>query len=145
MNLILKENRAISLDLRKLLNEHHVESGHEVLLDAQKDFFSYAFYDDEELVGGLVAEVKLGQFYIELLAVSKKHRSRQLGKRLMLIAEQKAKQLNCHHILVNTYSYQAPDFYLKVGFKELSRIVDFPLQGVDKLSFIKYLDTSAET
>ena len=57
----------------------------------------------------------------------------------MLIAEEKAKSMNAHHLLLTTYSYQGLHFYPKMGFEEMGRISDFPTQGVDKVYFIKYL------
>lgn len=46
---------------------------------------------------------------------------------------------NCHHISLTTFSYQAPEFYKKCGYSELGQIQNFPLKGVEKNFFVKYL------
>ena len=139
MKIILKENVEISSDLSELLDEHRLASRQEIVTDTD-EHFSFALYDNDKLVGGLTAKMRLGEFYIILLAVLEKYRGQGLGKRLMLTAEEKAKELNCRHMLLTTYSYQGPDFYPTVGFEELARISDFPSQDVDKVYFIKYLN-----
>ena len=139
MELTLKENVDISSDLGELLDIHSMESGQKISTENQKEYFSFALYDGEELIGGLTARFSLGRFYIQLLAVSKIYRKQGIGKRLMQIAQKKAREMNCHHILLTTYSYQGTHFYPKIGFEELAKIPDFPVQGVDKLYFIKYL------
>jgi len=139
MKIIVKENIEISSDLSRILDEHRHKSGQENVTDAD-DYFSFALYKEDKLIGGITAKMRLGEFYIILLAVLEKYRGQGLGKRLMQIAEEKAKELNCQHILLTTYSYQGVYFYPSVGFKELARISDFPSQGVDKVYFIKCLD-----
>jgi len=138
--MILKENVNISAELSELLNEHHLSSGQKVPITNQKKHLSFALYVDNKLIGGLTAKLKQGELYIHLLAVAKEYRKQGIGKRLMLAAEEKAKKLGCHHLLLTTYSYQGTHFYPKIGFNELARITDFPTQGIDKIYFIKHLN-----
>jgi len=138
MKITLKENVDISSDLSELLDEHRLASRQEIVIDTEEQF-SFAIYDNDKLIGGLTAKMRLGEFYIILLAVSKEYRGQGLGKRLMLRAEEKARELNCRHMLLTTYSYQGLYFYPAVGFQELARISDFPSQNVDKVYFIKHL------
>jgi len=138
MKIELKENVNISADLNKLLDEHSVASGQEIL-NYETEHFSFALYRAEELIGGLIAKSRQGEFYIQLLAVAKEYRKQGLGKRLMLVAEAKARDMNCHHMLLTTTSYQGVHFYPKLGYEELARISNFPAQAVDKIYFIKYL------
>jgi len=136
----LKENVDITNALNKMLDEHSVEFWQNVTPDKGKEYFSFALEnDDGVLIGGLTAKLKFGQFHIQLLAVSKEFRNQGFGKKLMLVAEEKARELNCHHLFLTTYSYQGTEFYPKMGFVELARISNFPAERVDKVYFIKYL------
>jgi len=138
--MILKENVDITSELSELLDEYHVESRQEMPFDFKKEHFSFGLYIDDKLIGGLTATFQLGEFFIPLLAVSKAARRQGIGRRLMLAAEEKSKELGAQHMLLTTFSYQGPDFYSKIGFEELTRISDFPASGVDKIYFIKYFN-----
>ena len=138
MEFTVKENVAIDQELDALLNEHRVNMG-QVLTVEPVENFSFALYQDDTFVGGLTARAKSGEFYIILLAVTETHREQGIGKQLMQLAENKARELGCHHLLLTTYSYQGIHFYPAVGFQEMSRITDYPELGVDKVYFIKYL------
>ena len=51
----------------------------------------------------------------------------------MAEVEQQAKQYGVTDIYLDTYSFQAPEFYAKLGFKEVGRYTGFPTEGVDKI------------
>ncbi len=139
MEITLRESVDIEGYLLDLLNEQSEEKSADMPFDYTETRFSFGLYIDEELVGGLTAKEKLGEFCISLLAISKDYRNQGLGKRLMKVAEEKALERGCNHLLLTTYSYQGAYFYPKLGFSQLGKISDYPMSGVDKLYFIKYL------
>lgn len=101
---------------------------------------SFAILNDAlEMVGGVTAKISYGELHISLLSVDKKVQGHGLGTALMNKVETYAKVHHCHHITVTTFSYQAPEFYKKCGYTELGRVQDFPLKGVEKYYFVKYL------
>jgi len=53
-------------------------------------------------------------------------RNKGIGKMLLQAAETVALDRGCGTILVRTYSFQAPDFYMKHGFLIRQKIDDFP-------------------
>jgi len=59
---------------------------------------------------------------VEQLWVDARHRRQGLGSRLMLAFEQSATKRSCKSIYLSTLSFQAPGFYLKLGFEELARV-----------------------
>ena len=136
--MIIKENVNIKTEIKKLLKEHSQEVGKTPNSPAKEEY-SFAIYENDELVGGLVARSKNQEFYISLLAVAKLYRGQGIGKKLLEYAKKKAHELGCNHILVTTYSYQGAEFYPKMGFREMGRISDYPEQNVDKIYFIKQL------
>ncbi len=82
-------------------------------------------YDGDKLVGGLRGESLGAWFYIKHLWVAEEHRKQGLGKDLMKSAEQEAKARDCQTIWVDTLSYQAPDFYQKLGYDVAARVPNY--------------------
>lgn len=79
-----------------------------------------------EIVGGLVGEVYLGWMFIALFWVADEFRSRGFGSKIMRAAEDEARKRGVQNVYVDTFSFQAPAFYEKHGFREFGRLNDFP-------------------
>ena len=45
------------------------------------------------------------------------------------MAEDKAVERGCKYAFIDTFSFQAPDFYPKMGYKEIYILDDCPLSG----------------
>ena len=41
-----------------------------------------------------------------------------MGRRLMAWAEERGRELKCVSVVVDTMSFQAPDFYAKLGYRQ---------------------------
>ena len=79
-----------------------------------------------ELVAGLYGWHWGGTCEIALLWVRDGDRGRGLGGGMLDAAEEKARQLGCHQMLLNTHSFQAPDFYRARGYESLVAVDDYP-------------------
>jgi hypothetical protein len=55
------------------------------------------------------------------------------------MAEDLAREKNCVGIWLDTFDFQAPDFYRKHGFSEFGQLQDYP-PGHQRLFFHKRLD-----
>jgi len=95
-------------------------------------------YDQNKLIGGIVAQTIQSRINVKWLWVDVSYRKRNIGRQLMDKIEQHAKQHECKYSFVDTMSYQAPDFYTKLGYAEVARIVDF-YPGHDRVFFRKDL------
>jgi GNAT superfamily N-acetyltransferase len=84
------------------------------------------FREGKAIVGGLTGETFLGWFFIALLWVAEDHRGQGLGRRLMEAAEAEARERGAGNVYVDTFSFQAPGFYEKMGYREFGRLDDFP-------------------
>ncbi|WP_262511442.1 GNAT family N-acetyltransferase [Chryseobacterium pennae] len=63
---------------------------------------------------------------MQKLAVSEEYKNKGLGKQLMNAATKEAKARKCSYIALNTFSFQAPEFYEKLGFEKIGTEHDFP-------------------
>ena len=89
------------------------------------------YVEDEKgnLLAGLVAETFGNWLEIEYLFVKEELRGQGISSRLLQQAETEAKNRNCCFAFVNTYQFQAPDFYKRHGYKEVFTLQDYPYTG----------------
>ena len=89
------------------------------------------YVEDEKgnLMAGLVAETFGNWLEIEYLFVREELRGQGIGSKLLQRAENEAKNRNCRFSFVNTYQFQAPDFYKRHGYKEVFTLQDYPYTG----------------
>lgn len=83
--------------------------------------------DQDEIIAGLNSAVCWNWMEIDILWVDDDHRGQGLGKRLLQEAEQIARSKNCTFIKLNTFSFQAPEFYKKFGYEVMAIIENAPL------------------
>ena len=82
--------------------------------------------EDGSLAAGLYSYAWGGVCQVELLWVDESRRGEGLGTRLMQTVEEEARRIGCTMIFLDTFSYQAPRFYEKLGFEVAGTISDFP-------------------
>ena len=68
-----------------------------------------------------------GYAKIEWLWVHEDHRRAGLGRRLMEQAELESARRGCMVIRVDTHTFQAPDFYARLGYTLIGRSQDTPV------------------
>ena len=91
-----------------------------------------------KLIGGLVGQLYWNVLYVELIWVQKGRRSSGVGRRLMREAEERALRAGKELFYLNTYTFQAPGFYRKLGFRSIGRINDYP-RGESRIFLVKRL------
>ncbi|WP_058545317.1 GNAT family N-acetyltransferase [Pseudomonas fluorescens] len=82
--------------------------------------------EQDEIVGGLYGRVFFRWLYIELLVVPEQARGQGTGSTLMQMAEELAREKNCVGIWLETFDFQAPEFYRKHGFTQIGQMDDYP-------------------
>ena len=84
--------------------------------------------DDEwgNLVGGLSAAIEYHVMEIELLWVDASVRGQGVGKTLIHQAEKIALRSGCVMVHLDTFDFQAPKFYEKLGFELWGELGPFP-------------------
>jgi GNAT superfamily N-acetyltransferase len=81
---------------------------------------------DQEIVGGVLGETYWEWLYIDLLWVKDELRGHGFGHRLLTLAEQEARQRGARNAYLDTFSFQAPDFYKQHGYQVFGELQDFP-------------------
>jgi ribosomal protein S18 acetylase RimI-like enzyme len=80
----------------------------------------------KEIVGGVIGATYWDWFYIDLLWVKDELRGRGYGHRLLTMAEGEARQRGAKNAYLDTFSFQAPDFYQQHGYQVFGELPDFP-------------------
>ncbi|MET9440858.1 GNAT family N-acetyltransferase [Streptomyces sp. NPDC006610] len=94
---------------------------------------------DGELAGGLVGHTWATWLHVTYLWVDERHRGGGLGSRLLNEAERVAREeRECAAARVETWDFQAPDFYRKHGYDVVCVIPGYP-PGITEFTLTKRL------
>ncbi len=74
------------------------------------------------LVGGVLGATSLGWLEVHQLWVRQDLRSRGHGRTLINMVEQAAKARGCSQAMLDTFSFQAPEFYQKLGYQVIASL-----------------------
>lgn len=94
---------------------------------------------DGSVRGGLMADAIGEWMHISLLWVDERFRRSGLGTALLKLAETEAKSRGARGVLVDTFSFQAPDFYKMRGYSAYGQVEDCPEAGMTWFRFKKAL------
>ncbi|KTD10603.1 N-acetyltransferase GCN5 [Legionella gratiana] len=99
------------------------------------DFFAFFIRDkDRTIIGGCGGDNMYGGLFVGQLWVKESLRGMGYGTQLMQKAEMLAQESECNFIAVNTFDWEALDFYKKLGY-----YVEFERKGFDKNSIFYFL------
>jgi GNAT superfamily N-acetyltransferase len=79
-----------------------------------------------EVIGGLTGYALYDWMFVQFLAVPEELRGQGHGRRLMEEAEAWARDNGLAGMWLDTFSFQAPEFYEKLGFTVFGTIEDHP-------------------
>ncbi len=113
------EIEAVREALAKFNDEHVGKDGHTPLCLVEYDA-------DRNMIGGLIGGTYWGWMYVDILWVHEDHRKKGIGTRLLSEAEKEAIRRGCHHVHLDTMSWQAPAFYQKHGYEVVGILPDIP-------------------
>ena len=101
-------------------NKHHAgDSGYKRIC-----FILYTL--EQEVAGGLIGETYWGWLYIDLLFIKEELRGQGYGSRILALVEEEARQRGVKNAYLDTFSFQALDFYTKYGYQVFGELKDFP-------------------
>ncbi|SFU75425.1 GNAT family N-acetyltransferase [Butyrivibrio sp. M55] len=89
------------------------------------------YYEDASgrKLAGLTGETFGNWLCIKYLVVDESLRGQGIGSKLLKAAEEEAKKRGCKYSFVDTFSFQAPAFYVKHGYKEVFALKEYPITG----------------
>jgi len=80
----------------------------------------------DTIVGGLLGGTNWDWLHIEILSVAAPLRARGYGRQLMERAEALARERGCVGAWVDTYSFQSPEFYQRLGYRVSGTLPSYP-------------------
>ncbi len=106
-----------------------------------EDPISFEIVNGSEFVGAIVLQLFWSQLHIKYLYVEESYRGQGIGRRLIEHALEFGKNCECQFVFVETMSFQAPEFYQKMGFA-----IEFSRPGYAENTTFHYLkkDLSAQ-
>lgn len=78
------------------------------------------------VIGGIWGISTWRWLFVEVIFVPDELRGVGIGKKLMHMAEDEAKERGCIGIWLDTFDFQAPGFYEKLGYEVFGQIKDHP-------------------
>jgi GNAT superfamily N-acetyltransferase len=91
-----------------------------------------------EFVGGLLGFTYWNHFFVAAVFVDQQFRRQRVGRELLARAEALALDQGCDAIYLDTFDFQAPGFYEKLGFKVFGKLEDYPA-GHQRFYLVKRL------
>ena len=76
-------------------------------------------------LGGFRGEIFFDWLLVNILFVEEPHRRKGIGRRLLAEGEAHARRKGARHARLDTFEWQAPDFYPRHGYRELLKIPDY--------------------
>jgi 8-oxo-dGTP pyrophosphatase MutT (NUDIX family)/GNAT superfamily N-acetyltransferase len=80
---------------------------------------------DDEIMAGLAATTYAGWLFVAELWVHADLRRQGIGSHLLTSAERRAAAAGCHSAMLDTFSFQAPEFYPRFGYRAYATL-DYP-------------------
>jgi GNAT superfamily N-acetyltransferase len=88
---------------------------------------NYVAKHDEKIIAGISSYFFWGVLYIDILFVEEKYRGKNLGIYLLQKVEDEAKAQGATLSHLDTYDFQAKDFYVKAGYEIFGTLENCPL------------------
>ena len=94
-----------------------------------QDLGIYVRNESGEITAGLIGSTHGNWLSVKYLWVSESLRGQRIGSQLLETAEQTAKERGCKYSFLDTFSFQAPEFYQKHGYREVFTLEHYPISG----------------
>ena len=101
-----------------------------------RPFASFLRDPEKAVIGGISGWTWGKTCFISHLFVPAELRKQRYGTRLVQAVEAEAINRRCDQTVVRTHDFQAPQFYIKLGFAVIARIPDYPV-GHQEITMIK--------
>ena len=79
-----------------------------------------------DVVGGVIGATFWDWLYVDLMWIKEDLRLQGYGHRLLMMAEDEGRKRGAKKAYLDTFSFQAPEFYKKYGYEVFGELSDFP-------------------
>ena len=138
MNIKQQWIEADSQYIRKKIVEYNMEKLPDEVKTANEKISFVVKNDEGELVAGITGHSFWHHLHIDFLWVDKALRGQGYGSKLLREMEDYAKEKGCYLIYLDSFSFQAPEFYKKHGYKVFGKLENHP-KGFDQYFLEKRL------
>lgn len=94
-----------------------------------RDLGIYLQDEAGQKIAGLIGNTHGNWLLIKFLWVSEELRGQNIGSNILSQGENIAKERGCKYSFLDTFSFQAPEFYKKHGYKEAFVLENYPVVG----------------
>lgn len=102
---------------------YHAQKGH----PRKTETYSVTLKNKEgKLVGCVIVTFLWNGMHIDTLWVEESLRGKGYGRKLMEMAEKEGSKRGATIAYTDTFTWQAPEFYKKMGYEEYGKLEDFP-------------------
>ncbi len=139
MEITQQSNREDRDVIRKKLIDYNLANLPDEMRQPGRDITYVLRNEQGEIVGGITGTMTWYRLYIDFLLVDESLRGKGYGRELLRSIEDFARENQCKLIQLDTFSFQAPDFYQKYGYEVFGVIDDFPTKEHKQYYLIKRL------
>lgn len=94
-----------------------------------KDLGIYLEDESGKKIGGLIGCTHGNWLDVKFLWVSEEVRGQRVGSKILEQAEEEARKRGCKYAFLDTFDFQAPEFYRKQGYEQVFVRENYPLTG----------------
>jgi ribosomal protein S18 acetylase RimI-like enzyme len=123
---ITVESQPKTEDRRKIFEELHRHNAARSMKSELQSLSIFLRDAAGNVVGGLLGETFWGWLYVEFMWIEESLRGQDYGKKLLAAAESEAIARGCGNALLDTFSFQAFEFYRRCGYEVFGELEDFP-------------------
>ncbi|MCA9477912.1 MAG: GNAT family N-acetyltransferase [Nanoarchaeota archaeon] len=96
-------------------------------IDSTKTYWSFLAHNElNKPVGGVAGYFRWEWAYISQIVIDPHFQGHDYGSKLMDYIETISREENMQGVRLSTLSFQAPQFYEKLGYQEVGRVTDCP-------------------
>ncbi len=114
-----------------VIRDEIIEFNKQILKETAKHWSIYVKNKQQLIIGGALIWEYSNALYIDVLWVNDAYRGQGIGREILKKIENNVKNKGLAKLYVDTYSFQAEEFYEKQGFYHIARIDDY-LLGFDR-------------
>lgn len=86
----------------------------------------FIVYDKDEVIGGAIGKITFGWYQLTDFYLSEPYRKQGIGSKIIKRIEEFAKENHALGVKMESWNFQAPEFYKKLGYSVWAEFKDCP-------------------